>query len=105
MRGAFVIQTRGLPDGYEPPTVSLDPPPPGCPHAQAEPVVLSTDETVACVCIACLDSLPANWIGQQRDRAEREAHCDHDQTWDDRRLGSRTARRHCNGCGMSWELA
>lgn len=77
---------------------------PACMHQQAEPVILSTGRTVACVCIACLTPLASNWIQQQRDRAEREARCDHDQTWDDRRLGSAKTWRGCNGCGARWEV-
>lgn len=75
----------------------------GCQHQQAEPVILSTEETVACVCIACLAPLPADWIDNQRDAAEREARCTHADTWVDRRLGSRTVWHQCNGCGASWE--
>lgn len=70
----------------------------GCAHQQAEPVILSTDETVACVCIACLAPLSADWITNQRDKAEREAHCDHEREYEDRRLGY-LPRLQCFGCG------
>lgn len=49
-----------------------------CRHQQAEPVILSTGETVACVCIACLGPLSADWIDKQRATAEARAFCAHD---------------------------
>ena len=48
-----------------------------CRHVQAEPVVLSTGETVACVCIWCFEPLPADYIARQAALCEREAYCAH----------------------------
>jgi len=75
----------------------------GCPHQQAETVELCTGEVVACVCIACLDRLPANWIDQQRDRAEREARCDHRALMARLRMGVGVALhpKVCGECGAS----
>lgn len=59
----------------------------GCTHDQAEPVVLSTGEVVACVCVACIEALPADWIANQYRRAEREAWCTHENWVADIRFG------------------
>lgn len=72
---------------------------PRCAHQQAEPVVLSTGETVACVCIACLGSLSANWVDDQRHRAEIAAHCAHDNLIDITAFGQVETDHLCNGCG------
>jgi hypothetical protein len=48
-----------------------------CRHPQAEPVILSTGELVACVCIGCYQQLPAEYIDWQRDRSNLEAYCPH----------------------------
>lgn len=77
----------------------------GCPHQQAEPVILITEETVACVCIACLAPLAADWITDQRDQAEREAWCSHENAAEDRRLvGTFTRWFTCGDCGAIWEV-
>lgn len=76
----------------------------GCQHQQAVPVQLVTGETVACLCIACLDRLPADWIDRQRRRAEREARCSHDRYVEDRRFGSSLTVRLCTDCGVTLSL-
>jgi hypothetical protein len=48
-----------------------------CRHPQAEPVVLTTGELVACVCIGCYQPLPAEYIEDQSTEAQREAYCRH----------------------------
>jgi hypothetical protein len=75
-----VIISNGLPDGYEPPSASLDPPSGlgltvaeaavamrmalgGCQHPNPEPVVLTTGEVVAAVCPDCLQPLPPSFVG------------------------------------------
>ena len=70
-----------------------------CAHRQAEPVTLSTGETVACVCIECFDSLPPNRILDQRDRAEVEAFCEHDDTVELTMFGSAKREFNCIACG------
>lgn len=72
---------------------------PHCAHQQAEPVVLSTGETVACVCITCLAPLTATWIDNQRHRAEITAHCAHDNLIDITAFGQVETDHLCNGCG------
>lgn len=73
----------------------------GCPHRQAETVELCTGEVVACICIACLDRLPAGWIDQQRERAEREARCDHRELMMRLQMGVGVALhpKVCGECG------
>lgn len=71
----------------------------GCPHVQAEPVVLYTGELVACVCIICLDKLPANWIAGQREHAELVAYCTHETLIELRSLGQLHPDYTCNRCG------
>jgi hypothetical protein len=72
----------------------------GCLHRQAEPVILSTDEHVACVCITCYRQLPPTWILDQRARAEHEAYCKHDQTVDVTPFGKVPGSEvTCLGCG------
>lgn len=75
----------------------------GCPHKQAETVELCTGEVVACMCIACLDRLPADWIDRQRDRAEREAHCEHRALMAQLRMGVGVASNphRCADCGAT----
>lgn len=70
-----------------------------CSHRQAEPVVLSTGELVACVCIACLAALSADWIDNQRERAVRIAYCDHGDQIEITQFGQAVRQYLCNGCG------
>ena len=74
---------------------------PRCTHQQAEPVVLSTGETVACVCIICLSALSADWVTNQRRRAEQTAHCAHDDLIELGMFGQHPADadRICRDCG------
>jgi hypothetical protein len=70
-----------------------------CWHEQAEQVVLSTGETVACVCTGCLEALPANYVARQYELAYRVAYCPHDDiveagSWEDPGLV-----RICTSCG------
>jgi hypothetical protein len=74
-----------------------------CPHSQAEPVVLSTGELVACVCIACLCALPFDWIQDQRTRAERHARCEHDDEVDITAFGKVLTMLVCTICGRKRE--
>lgn len=75
-----------------------------CPHAQAEPVVLCTGELVACVCITCLDKLPAHWISRQREHAELVAYCTHEDLDEIREIGKLRPDYHCASCG-EWNPA
>lgn len=74
--GARVIISNGLPEGYDPPSTSLDfgvsaevaglrlaAAMGGCQHQDAEPVELITGEVVGAVCPSCWKSLPAEWVG------------------------------------------
>ena len=72
-----------------------------CNHQQAEPVVLSTGETVACVCISCLAGLSAGYVEQQRRRAEVAAYCDHSDVVELAEFGKEPADwdRMCTTCG------
>lgn len=72
-----------------------------CAHRQAEPVVLSTGEIVACVCIECLDPLSAGYVEDQRERAEQAAFCRHDETVELTMFGSAKRSFMCVDCG-SW---
>jgi hypothetical protein len=72
---------------------------PRCSHQQAEPVVLSTGETVACVCISCIEPLAANWIANQRSTAERVAYCRHEDLVDITGFGKVETDYICAGCG------
>jgi hypothetical protein len=73
-----------------------------CPHRQAEPVILSTGEQVACVCIACFAPLAAGWIIDQRSTAERVARCAHDDLIDISAFGEYPGSHQiCAGCGAS----
>lgn len=67
-----------------------------CRHPQAEPVILTTGELVACVCIGCYQPLPADYIESQAEQAQREAYCTH------RSLRSHDWHRIlvCDGCGL-----
>lgn len=71
----------------------------GCPHAQADTVVLCTGELVACICITCLDKLPAHWISRQREHAETVARCTHEDLIELRDLGQLHPDYTCNRCG------
>jgi hypothetical protein len=71
----------------------------GCPHSQAEPVILSTGETVACVCIACWDPLPAAWVRDQMELAHRVAYCRHENEVTLCSLGDPVDTLLCVGCG------
>lgn len=70
-----------------------------CAHRQAELVVLSTGETVASICIECFESLASNYIGNQRERAEREAFCEHLETVELTTFGSAKRTFTCIDCG------
>lgn len=72
-----------------------------CQHPQAEPVVLSTGEQVACVCIGCYEQLPADHIKRQAEAAHREAHCDHTGAIEVTAFGKADRHFICNECG-SW---
>lgn len=48
-----------------------------CRHQQAEPVVLSTGELVACVCIWCWEQLPPGYIAGQIELCLKQAYCPH----------------------------
>lgn len=50
-----------------------------CRHPQAEPVILTTGELVACVCIGCYHQLPADYIAFQCDHSETMAYADFDR--------------------------
>lgn len=81
----------------------------GCRHQQAEPVVLITGETVACVCIRCLERLSAEYIDQQYDRAYQIATCPHNDTVDVAAYGGFPRTVWCAECGertpFLWQLA
>lgn len=70
-----------------------------CSHRQAEPVVLFTGETVACVCILCMEQLPSDWIDMQRWRAETEARCSHEDLAEITRFDSPHREYTCLTCG------
>ena len=72
-----------------------------CQHPQAEPVILSTGELVACVCIGCYQPLPADYIGQQVEQAQRKAFCTHAETMEIVDFGRAPAdsRYSCAECG------
>lgn len=70
-----------------------------CRHPQAEPVILSTGELVACVCIGCYHQLPADYIGGQVEQAQREAYCTHDDEVDITGFGQVEHTHTCTGCG------
>lgn len=72
-----------------------------CQHPQAEPVILSTGELVACVCVTCFNPLPADYIERQAERAHLEAHCTHSNTVEITAFGEANRRYTCIGCG-SW---
>jgi len=72
----------------------------GCAHSQAEPVVLSTGETVASVCVGCLAGLATDYIDRQRGRAEREAFCTHDDLIEMTSLGE-LPWSICTQCGAN----
>ena len=69
-----------------------------CAHRQAEPVVLTTGEHVACVCVECYFPLPEVWIKRQREQAEREAYCEHEDEISLRALGDRYDTLMCSRC-------
>lgn len=71
----------------------------GCQHQQAETVELCTGEVVACICIACLDRLPAGWIDDQRTRAEREARCGHRALLQNLQMGVGVGLANPHRCG------
>lgn len=70
-----------------------------CAHRQAEPVVLSTGEAVACVCTTCLAPLSATWIDDQRRRAEITAYCAHEDLVDITGFGKVEREIICATCG------
>lgn len=72
-----------------------------CRHPQAEPVILTTGELVACVCIGCYQQLPADYIGWQRDRSYVEAYCTHDDKVEVTAFGKADREYNCTACG-SW---
>lgn len=62
-----------------------------CQHPQAEPVIPTTGELVACVCIGCYEQLSADYIEQQAERAHLAAYCRHS--------GTRFVQSTCSECG------
>lgn len=70
-----------------------------CRHPQAEPVILSTGEQVASVCIGCYHQLPAEYIHGQAEKAHREAYCTHDNEVDITGFGQVEATTTCIKCG------
>jgi hypothetical protein len=70
-----------------------------CVHRQAEPVTLSSGEQVACICIKCWEQLPATYIAGQRERAEREAYCRHENDIDITMFGQVGQTFTCADCG------
>jgi hypothetical protein len=70
-----------------------------CAHRQAEPVVLSTGEVVASVCIECYAPLSADYIDSQRERAERTAFCEHDEKAEITMFGEAKRSYICIDCG------
>lgn len=73
-----------------------------CAHRQAEPVILSTGEVVACVCVACYAQLPARYIRDQYDKALLYAYCKHKDRVDLAELGKEPVNwdQICQGCGQ-----
>lgn len=77
-----------------------------CVHRQAEPVVLSNGEHVACICIKCWDQLPDTYIAGQRAKAEREAYCTHEDTMDFTQFGQIPGSQiQCVRCGAMLDPA
>lgn len=72
-----------------------------CAHPQAEPVILSTGEQVACICLNpdCYQQLPADYITTQRDIAELRACCEHENRIDLIELGTVDWDQICQDCG------
>lgn len=75
----------------------------GCAHNQAEPVILSTGELVACVCISCLRALPFDWITNQVSRGHREAFCAHQEWIEMPMFGRVEVDATCRDCG-AWRV-
>lgn len=73
----------------------------GCRHTQAEPVMLSTGELVASVCVSCLSALPADWISNQAEKAHREAFCEHAEWIEMPELGRVEVDAICRDCGAA----
>lgn len=71
-----------------------------CRHLQAEPVHFLTGEIAACICITCLEQLPADYIDKQRSRAYHNATCKHAATVDITGFGDSIPRYMCAYCGM-----
>lgn len=81
-----------------------------CLHRQAEPVELTTGEIVACVCIECLQPLPADHIARQIrdawDEARRERlrkTCPHTESVEIITFGMAEAEHMCLWCGTIME--
>lgn len=70
-----------------------------CQHPQAEPVILSTGELVACVCIGCFGPLPADYIERQAETAHLKAYCVHEDSVEITAFGSRDRTHACRVCG------
>jgi hypothetical protein len=75
-----------------------------CVHQQAEPVILTTGERVACVCISCYAQLDRSYIEWQRKHAEIVAHCKHASQVDLAELGKPPSQwdRICTECGETF---
>lgn len=69
-----------------------------CVHRQAVPVILITGETVATVCIECLEPLSADHIEQQLVRALQVAYCEDQETVDLATLAESGPRCYCTSC-------
>lgn len=70
-----------------------------CRHPQAEPVILTTGELVACVCIGCYQQLAAEYIERQAEQAQREAYCTHEHELSLRSWGQPSDSLICSYCG------
>jgi hypothetical protein len=70
-----------------------------CQHPQAEPVVLITGETVACVCISCMAQLRPDYIEDQHEAAYRRAYCEHGEQVEIRSFDRWLATPICTECG------
>lgn len=85
-----------------PPPSNMISPESRCPHRQAEPVVLTTGETVACLCVVCLEALPADYVDRQRDTAHAIAVCLHEDTAEITTWGSPAyGYEICTACGVT----
>ena len=72
-----------------------------CHHPQARPVILSTGELVACVCIGCFSPLPADYVERQAEAAHRESYCTHDYEANLRSWNEPYDTLWCTSCGRT----